>query len=89
MSLLDDVDEGKLSTNSALLKRVVPGYDYRTHEARAATDRAIREKLERDLDDAKRALDDASDRLYEAGEDAVAALERSFAGRQDYLQGLR
>jgi len=65
MALLNDIDDDALSTNSTLLRRIVPGYDYRSQEAWSETDRKIREKLERDLDRAMDTLEDASEACYD------------------------
>ena len=66
MSLLDDIEAGELSTNSRLLRKAVPGYDYRIRGERADTDREVREVVVRELTNAKRGLDDVSDELFRA-----------------------
>lgn len=76
MSLLSEIEDGRLEASSAVLRRAVPGYDYRTREGHAETDRAVRETLSTRLAETRRALDDASDVLYRAEKrDAVAALD--------------
>jgi len=64
MTLLDDIEGDTLSANSAVLRRTVPGYDYRTRDTLATTDQKIRDKIDRDLGSAKQLVDDAADRLY-------------------------
>jgi len=67
MTLLDDIDD-ELAVDSWNLRRIVPGYDYRTRDSGVETDRQIREKLGRDLRTAASTLDDVSDVLYRRGE---------------------
>ncbi|MFB6184291.1 MAG: hypothetical protein ABEI96_07025 [Haloarculaceae archaeon] len=75
MGLLDDIDDDALSANSAVLRRTIPGYDYRSRDAWSETDRTLREKLERDLGAARGVLKDASDACYDDDRrDDVAAI---------------
>lgn len=77
MTLLDDIDDGDISANSSVLRRFLPGYDYRSREATAETDRTVRRKVERDLGEVSRILGDVSDVLYRRDErDLVEAVDR-------------
>lgn len=77
MTLLDDIDDGNLSANSSVLRRFLPGYDYRSREATAETDRTVRRKIDRDLKEVTKTLTDLSDRLYRRDErDLVETVER-------------
>lgn len=77
MTLLEDIDDGDLSANSSVLRRFLPGYDYRSRETTAETDRTVRRKIDRDLGEVTKTLDDVSDRLYRREErDLVEALGR-------------
>jgi len=77
MTLLDDIDDGDLSANSSVLGRFMPGYDYRSRETTAETDRTVRRKVDRDLGEVTKTLDDVSDRLYRRDDrDLVEALDR-------------
>ena len=67
MGLLDDIDDEEISANSQLLRKVVPGYDYRSQESFEATDKRLRTKVRRDLIEAKQLLDEVHDGLYDAG----------------------
>ncbi|MFB6114673.1 MAG: hypothetical protein ABEK04_00130 [Candidatus Nanohalobium sp.] len=46
MGLLERADAGKIDSKSKVLRKVVPGYDYRTKQKRAETDQKIRDKVE-------------------------------------------
>ena len=76
MGILDELDEGDLTASSRLLRKAVPAYDYRTREARASTDREIRDAISRRLDAARRHAEDATNTLYRDGHrDAVKAMD--------------
>jgi hypothetical protein len=103
MGLLEEIDGGRLSARSGLLRKAVPGYDYRAREARAETDRKVRENLLQELRTAKRTLAEVSDELYRSGDreavaevkdvvDAIETVERrvdsaSPGGKLDGLSG--
>lgn len=82
MGLLDDINDEQLATGSELLRTVVPGYDYRSHEQLRQTTDKLREKLRRDLTQALRRLDAVHDRLYDAGRrteaERVTTLKNEF-----------
>lgn len=86
MTLLEEIDEGELSTSSRVLRTVVPGYDYRSQEQLKRTDETLREKLRQDLTQALRQLDDVHDRLYDA--DRTSMLER-VTGLRDEFETMR
>lgn len=90
MALLDDINDDALSANSALLRRVVPGYDYRSQEAWSETDGKIREKLERDLDRTRDVLEDASDACYgDDRRDDIAAIADLTDDMKTFTRRLR
>jgi hypothetical protein len=76
MTMLDDIDEGGFSESGALIRKTVPGYDYRRRRKGAETDRKVRDKVERDLGGIKKRLDSVSDTLYQRDKrDLVADID--------------
>ena len=75
MGLLERANAGKIDSKSKVLRKVVPGYDYRTKQKRSETDQKIRDKVERECQKALEALDNLSSELHRSDNDDEA-LER-------------
>jgi hypothetical protein len=86
MGFLEEIDDGQLSTSSRLLRRIMPRYDYRSHERLKETDEKLRKKLLRDLTQTIHRLEGLHDRLYD--EDRRAEANR-VTGLRDRLETMR
>jgi hypothetical protein len=54
-----------------ILEKIIPGYDYRAKKARLDSDRAVREKLVRELRKSSATMKDVSDLAYRDGKREV------------------
>ena len=67
MGTLDEIEAGELEENKSRLRSLIPGYEYGRKEKRTETDRALRDKVVREIDKAKSNLDEVSDMAYDDG----------------------
>jgi hypothetical protein len=67
MGLLDEIEAGELGASSKTLRKVIPGYDYRQKKQRSETDQKLREKINREVQNARSNLDSISDMAYDDG----------------------